>query len=213
MHKDSSRLCIALLVAAALWFFMFSPWTGAIGNFWLNMSVSAVILSSMAIPWSGPITWKFTAREICVQILIGVAIAFLLWGVFWIGDKVSQLIFPFAGNQVDSVYTMKNGTDATVITVLLLFLIGPAEEFFWRGYVQKSFAGRVGPDAALIVTTLIYALVHIWSFNFMLVMAAMVAGAVWGLVYRLKPSLLPALIVSHALWDALVFIIMPIHNG
>ena len=39
---------------------------------------------------------------------------------------------------------------------------------------------------------------------------ALVAGGVWGLLYRLRPSLLPALIVSHAVWDALVFVILPI---
>lgn len=37
-----------------------------------------------------------------------------------------------------------------------------------------------------------------------------VAGGVWGLIYRLRPQMLPALIVSHALWDALVFIWLPI---
>jgi membrane protease YdiL (CAAX protease family) len=44
----------------------------------------------------------------------------------------------------------------------------------------------------------------------MLVMAALVAGAVWGFIYRICPKALPALIISHALWDALVFVIMPI---
>ncbi|MCQ2188004.1 MAG: CPBP family glutamic-type intramembrane protease [Bacteroidales bacterium] len=69
---------------------------------------------------------------------------------------------------------------------------------------------KLGANAALVVTTLVYGLVHIWSFNFMLVMAALVAGGVWGLIYRIKPALLPALIISHALWDALVFVILPI---
>ena len=51
-------------------------------------------------------------------------------------------------------------------------------------------------------------MIHI--FNFMLVMAALVAGAVWGLIYRLCPKALFALIVSHALWDVLVFVLIPI---
>ena len=210
MQGKTSRLLFAVSVAAVLWFYMFSPWTGHLSNFWLNMSVSAVILSSMAIPWSGYKPGKFNVRNACVQLLLGVAIAFALWGIFWMGDKISQLILSFSRGQVDSVYAMKNGTDTKLTALLLLLLIGPAEEFFWRGYVQKSLTGRLGADIALAVTTAIYALVHIWSFNFMLVMAALVAGAFWGLIYRVKPSLLPALIVSHALWDMLVFIIFPI---
>lgn len=210
VRKADRRLLLALCVAAALWFYMFSPWTGGISNFWLNMCISAVVLSSMAIPWSGVRLCKPELKEACLQLLIGVALAFALWGIFWIGDKLSQLMFSFARGQVDNVYSMKDGSALPLITVLLLFLIGPAEEFFWRGYVQKTMSERIGANAAFIVTTLVYALVHIWSFNFMLVMAALVAGGVWGLIYRLKPSLLPALVVSHALWDALVFVILPI---
>lgn len=216
VRKADRRLVFALCVAAALWFYMFSPWTGSISNFWLNMCVSAVILSSMAVPWSGVIQRsgaglrKPELKEACLQLLAGVALAFALWGIFWIGDKLSQLMFSFARGQVDNVYAMKDGSALPLIAVLLLFLIGPAEEFFWRGYVQKTMSERIGSNAAFIVTTIVYALVHIWSFNFMLVMAALVAGGVWGLIYRLKPSLLPALVVSHALWDALVFVILPI---
>jgi membrane protease YdiL (CAAX protease family) len=94
--------------------------------------------------------------------------------------------------------------------VLLLLIIGPAEELFWRGYVQRTMTKLHDPNIAFIVTTIIYALVHIWSGNFMLVMAALTAGAVWGLLYRFFPKSLPALVVSHALWDALVFVIVPI---
>ena len=214
--KADRRLFFALCVAAALWFYMFSPWTGSISNFWLNMCISAVVLSSMAIPWSGVMprygAWlhKPKLKDACLQLLIGVALAFALWGIFWIGDKLSQFMFSFARGQVDNVYAMKDGSALPLIAVLLLFLIGPAEEFFWRGYVQKTMSERIGANAAFIVTAIVYALVHIWSFNFMLVMAALVAGGIWGLIYRLKPSLLPALVVSHALWDTLVFVILPI---
>ena len=211
MARTTTRLVIAVCAAAALWFIMFSPWTSGVLNFWVMMSVSAVILSCFAISGTGLPDRKTTdVRAILFQAAVGIAIAFALWGIFWCGDKVSGLIFDFARPQIDSVYGMKEGSNPALITVLLLLLIGPAEEFFWRGYVQRELSEKAGPTAALFITTAIYALVHIWSFNFMLVMAALVAGGLWGLIYRLKPSLLPALIVSHALWDALIFIIMPI---
>lgn len=206
-----AKLASAVTVAALLWFFMFSPWTGHLVNFWLSMSISAVILTTLALcggkseGCSG-----VSVKNIVFQLIAGVAIAFALWGIFWIGDKVSQFIFTFARPQVDTVYGMKDGSSPMLIGLLLLFLIGPAEEYFWRGYVQKTISKIWGADAALFATAAIYALVHIWSFNFMLVMAALVAGGVWGLIYRLKPSLLPALIVSHAVWDALVFVVLPI---
>ena len=195
-------------IAALLWFYMFSPWTSGLSNFWMNMSIAAVVLSVIAISGNGGLDLK--TDHILEQLVLGIAIAVFLWGVFWAGDKLSQMMFSFARGQVDSVYGMKAGLPPSVITILLLFLIGPAEEYFWRGYVQRNMSGKIGATAAMFVTAIIYAAVHIWSFNFMLVMAALVAGGVWGLIYRIRPSLLPALIVSHAVWDALVFVILPI---
>jgi membrane protease YdiL (CAAX protease family) len=52
--------------------------------------------------------------------------------------------------------------------------------------------------------------VHLAKFNFMLIMAAAVAGFIWGLAYRFFPERLGALIISHALWDCAVFIWLPI---
>ncbi len=206
-----ARLFVPVAVAAVLWFWMFSPWTSGIISFWASMSCSAVILLALSFLAGGkPDFSSFNGRNILLWIVLGAVIAFALWGIFWVGDRLSRLMFDFARGQVDAVYGMKEGSSPVMIALLLIFLIGPAEEYFWRGFVQKTMSGITGQTAAMFITAIIYALVHIWSFNFMLVMAALVAGGVWGLIYRLKPSLLPALVVSHALWDALVFVILPI---
>ena len=76
--------------------------------------------------------------------------------------------------------------------------------------MQKSFSARWNPNTGFVVTTVIYALVHAGSLNFMLVMAAAVAGAVWGLLYRFFPQHFAAIIISHAVWDVAVFIWFPI---
>lgn len=89
-------------------------------------------------------------------------------------------------------------------------MIGPAEEIFWRGYVQRTFSAKWGPVSGFIAATAVYSLVHVGSCNFMLVMAALVAGGFWGLAYRFRPDRLGALVVSHAVWDAAVFVWFPI---
>lgn len=212
-----SSLFVALAVAALLWFWMFSPWTAGITNFWITMAVAGVSLTTMALLFSPEVRTgvrtlfrRYTLRALLGQLLLGVALAALMWGIFWVGDKLSTLWFSFARPQVDSIYAMKHGLPSAVIALLLLFVIGPAEELFWRGYVQRTFAAHVGVDGAFVLTAAVYTLVHVWSMNFMLIMAALVAGGVWGLLYRLRPSLLPALIVSHAIWDACVFVVFPI---
>ena len=214
MRKDWLRLGLAILAAALLWFYMFSPWTHGAPNFWIVMSFSAVALMSLGLGFTPDRKELLKVERPVIQLIGGIILAFALWGVFWVGDKASAWLFDFARPQVENVYSMKAGLPQWLIGLLLVFLIGPAEELFWRGYVQRTLSRLIGgkhpADLAFLVTAAIYALVHIWSFNFMLVMAALVAGVVWGFIYRLCPKALPALVVSHALWDVLVFIILPI---
>ena len=209
------RLALSLAIAALLWFYMFSPWTKGAPDFWLLMSASAVILATLALSFTPDRKALTKIEKPLMQFVAGVLIACVLWGIFWIGDKLSAMMFDFARPEVDAVYSMKEGQSPLLIAALLILLIGPAEELFWRGYVQRSLSAlldghKAGRLAAFVLTAIIYALVHIWSLNFMLIMAALVAGAVWGFIYFLCPKALPALIISHALWDALVFVIMPI---
>ena len=172
------------------------------------MSASAIILITLSIFFDG--NWLKNLRFTAKNILLGVAIAFVLWCVFYIGDKVSQLMFDFARPEVDAIYTLKSESENWIIGFTLLFLIGPAEELFWRGFIQAKLSDIYNPDAAFIITVATYTIVHIWSFNFMLVMAAMVAGGVWGLIYRFKPQWLTALVISHSLWDVAAFVLFPL---
>lgn len=202
------KLLFTVVLATLLWTIMFSPFTAPYVNFWWMMTASAATLSLLATIFR-PYWW----RDIHIsfkELLLGVAIAIALWCVFWVGDKVSQLLFDFARPQVDTIYGMKDGESLLMLTLLMLFIIGPAEEIFWRGYVQRSLAERINPNMGFVITTVIYALVHAGSCNFMLTMAALVAGFVWGLLYRLFPQHFGAIVLSHALWDVAVFVWFPI---
>lgn len=232
-----SRLLHAIGVAAVCWFWMFCPLTKDITDFWATMFFAELVLITLAFRFHPTLGREVHAAlsskswgRMWWQLLLGIAIAAVLWGMFWLGDKVSQQMFGFARGQVDTIYGMKEGglISPRGICILLLFFIGPCEELFWRGFVQRSLVERfeaAKADAhwyicgltlsrsralAFIITALVYALIHVWSGNFMLVMAALVAGCVWGFLYFLKPSWLPALVVSHAVWDACVFVIFPI---
>lgn len=197
----------AVVAAALLWFVMFSPWTAPHVNFWYTMTLSALTLTTLSTLWC-----REWARDIAPSprnVLAGLAIAFVLWWVFWTGDKVSQWIFGFARGEVDMIYAMKGGTSPTVIGLLLLFIIGPAEEIFWRGFIQRRMMARWGANVGFVAATACYTLVHLPSLNFMLIVAAGVVGGCWGLIYRFFPRSLTALIVSHAVWDACAFVLFP----
>ena len=203
-----NRLIFGIGLAAVLWTIMFSPWTSPHVNFWVMMTCSGLALTLYST-WASPGWWK-DIRFGLSDILIGTALAAALWGVFWIGDRLSSMMFDFARPQVDMIYGMKEGENPLILTLLMLFIIGPAEEIFWRGYVQKNLSAKWNPNIGFIVTTLVYSLVHLPKMNFMLIMAAAVAGFIWGLAYRFFPERLGAIILSHALWDCAVFIWFPI---
>ena len=202
------KLVFTIVLAAVLWAVMFSPLTAPYVNFWWMMTVSALTLSILSTCFNRG--WWHAVRFGWGEVLAGVGIAVVLWGIFWTGDKVSTWLFDFARPQVNLIYGMKEGASPWLLSVLMLVLIGPAEEIFWRGYVQRTLSRRWTPNAGFVVTTLIYALVHAASCNFMLVMAALVAGVVWGGLYRLYPRRMWAIIVSHAVWDVAVFVWFPI---
>lgn len=201
------KVIIPLFIAAILWFIMFSPWTAPLVNFWISMAFSASVLICLSafLGENFKNQFKFNIKDIAV----GIASAIVLWFIFYIGDFVSSQIFDFAKPQVQNIYQMKSGESQIFLSLLLLFLVGPAEEIFWRGFIQRTMGNKYGEWTALIVTTAIYALVHIWSFNFMLIMAALVCGGFWGLLYKYNKNIV-TLIVSHAVWDVAVFIIFPI---
>lgn len=202
------RLYFSLAVALLLWTLMFSPLTAPRFDFWQMMAGSALILCSLATLFA-PAWWnrlKFDGRNL----LFGIVVALVLWGVFWVGDKLSSWMFSFARPQVDLIYGIKEGESPWVLSLLLLFLIGPAEEIFWRGYVQERMSKKWGLNRGYLIATACYALVHVPSCNFMLVMASLVCGAAWGFLYRYFPDRFTGIVFSHALWDAMVFVWLPI---
>ncbi len=208
--KDISlkKPAVGICLAAVLWTIMFSPWTSPHVNFWVMMTCSGATLTLYST-WAAPGWWKDIRLDFS-NIALGLVIAAALWGVFWLGEFFSTILFDFARPQVDMIYGMKEGENPVVLTLLMLFIIGPAEEIFWRGYIQKQLSLKWNPNIGFIVTTLVYSLVHISKMNFMLIMAAAVAGFIWGLLYRLYPEKLGAILISHAMWDSAVFIWFPI---
>lgn len=202
------KLAGAILVAIVFWFVMFSQWTSPHINFWYVMLAAAGTLTALSFLFRKD--WKAEFSFNIKDVALGVGSAIVLWGVFYLGNAISAMLFDFAHPQVSDVYAMKDGQSKLFLAFALLFWIGPAEEIFWRGYVQRSLSeSKLGSMKAYIITTLIYAFVHIWAFNFMLFMAAFICGAFWGFIYMKNRNLLTVLI-SHAIWDVAVFILFPI---
>jgi len=144
-----------------------------------------------------------------VHLIIGLVSAGVLYGVFLAGDRIATLLFDFAKPEIAGIYATKAQASPVAIGLLLGLWIGPAEEIFWRGYVQLRMAQRYGNTAGWLAGSLIYALVHVWAFNLMLLGAALICGLFWGAMFRYYGTLWPGLI-SHAVCPVAIFVIWPI---
>jgi membrane protease YdiL (CAAX protease family) len=191
-------------LAAILWFVtFFLAWS----NFWIKISCSAALLALLAFKlqpdYGGQMRF---GRKALVQ---GFLSAAALYGIFWLGKVASTALFPFAAHQIGAIYGKGAHVPLPVVFALLLLVTGPCEEIYWRGFLQRQLMLRFGNWRGWALGSAIYAGVHIWSFNFMLIGAAAVAGAFWGLLYWRWQRLAPV-IVSHAVWSAVIFAVAPI---
>ena len=103
----NKKLVIPVLLAAFLWFLMFSIWTKHLFNFWIGIAISATILMVVAIILRKEILKQFqwTWKAIGFGLLAAVA----LWVIFYVGEYLSGLLLGFAREQVafvgDRLYT------------------------------------------------------------------------------------------------------------
>jgi len=118
-------------------------------------------------------------------------------------------IFPGVTPQLASIYATRYQLDPAIIAVLLVLVIAPFEEIFWRGLVLEKLMGVLPSRVALWIAIGLYSVVHIWAMNPMLLLAAFVLGAHWSLLYWKFRSLVPGL-VSHAVWDVMIFVVFPV---
>ena len=207
-------LILGISIASVLWFIMFAeflPLGYLIHNsyFWYAMTFSALSLAIFSI-----VSQKNDFKNLLIinkkLITIGLLHSIVLYGLSWFGVFLAKNMFDFVVPQIEAIYTTKTQLDPLIIGLLLIFIIGPSEEIFWRGFVQNKISKLTKPKNALIITTIIYSLVHIWALNPMLLVAALVLGLHWGILFFRYRSLIPG-IISHALWDAMIFVIFPIN--
>ncbi|MEN8246659.1 MAG: type II CAAX endopeptidase family protein [Thermodesulfobacteriota bacterium] len=180
-------------------------------DFWWWMSLNIACLTAIAaaldLGWRNALT-NDLKKQILQKIGIGILSALGLYVVFYMGNMASRLIFPFAANNIENVYAFKAGAAPMRIALLMAFIIGPGEELFWRGFLQRRFQVERGPFQGFLLATLLYTGVHIASGNVMLVLAAGVCGLFWGFLYLRTGSLLLN-VISHTVWDMAIFLFFP----
>lgn len=191
----------SLVLAAGLWIvvFLIRPL-----EFWVTLSASTAILLTVALLINrgmGPMRLDMKLA------LLGVLSGVLLYLFFYAGFQVTKS-YPIFSEGVGRVSEFRD-TSIILIGLALIFPIGPGEEVYWRGLIQRRFSEKYGPGLGLLIATIAYAMVHLPTLNPPLVLTAFIGGLVWGYIYKRTENLAPV-IISHVLFDMLIFVIAPI---
>jgi membrane protease YdiL (CAAX protease family) len=201
LRSDFRLAALSLVLAAVLWTIVFivRPF-----DFWAMLAAATVILLIIAVLVSRE---KLALHTSISLILYGIVTAVLLYGLFYFGFEFTKSN-PIFSQGISQVYGLRSNEPRWLIAVLLIFPIGPGEELYWRGLIQRTFGEKKGSNVGLIIASLAYALVHLPTLNPPLILTALIGGLVWGSLYKFTNSLVPG-IVSHVLWDLMIFVLLP----
>lgn len=136
---------------------------------------------------------KINWQEVVLAVLCAV-LFFLLMDCFV--DPIIEKIFPVSEmNYQETVVSLKENLITSIIQVCIISPI--AEELLMRGFALELLKKRYGIWIALIVSTLLFALLH---FNMVQTLSALIPGFILGLLY-LKTKSLASTILAHGLYN------------
>ncbi len=182
------QLVVGVIIAAGAWTAMFAPRRE---GFWTRAAVAAAAIAIYAVAVDpGAIGHQLARRHWLGDVLVGLGSGAVLYAVFWIGEQLLVIVVPRLAEEVGDLYTVKRRGQAWFMPVVLL-VAAPGEELFFRGFLWH----RAGVAIGLAV----YGAVHIPERKVILVLAALVGGACWGLLFSWTGGLV-APIASHLLW-------------
>lgn len=174
-------------------------------RFWQRMTTTGIGLGALSLLVSAP------ARRLRIRprdAMVGVLSATALYLTFRAGDPLARRLVPGGDRQIGEIYALRNLRPHGEIAARLATIVAPAEELFWRGFIQEALMRRLGRWRGAAAASAAYAGAHLATGNFMLVGAAGLAGAHWSALYAAGVPL-GALVVSHVTWDVWVFLLQP----
>ena len=204
--KKDPKLALGLAAAYGAFALTFR---GPTERFWQRMTRTGLALGGLTLVAEPELR---RARVRGREIAQGLAAAAGLYVIFQVGDRLARRIMPKGAQEIGSVYALRQLRPPAELAARLALVIGPAEELFWRGFVQRRLAQRFGRWRGAALGAAVYSGAHVVTANLTLTGAAGVAGAYWA---TLSAAGVPmgALIVSHVVWDIWIFLLVPTPAG
>lgn len=194
------RFIIGFLLAHILFFFII----GHQKVFWYMFTAGMLILISYSIIKEE----VDDAVPMRVYLPYGIISGFLLFGFFLLGDLLFEFFKLNVQDNIGRLYDLFSPTLFWHYIALMLIAV-PGEEIFWRGFILKRLLQSIGFWSSIMISSLMNASINIYMGEWILLLATLITGIVWGFLYAWKRSI-PLVIVSHLIFDLFIFILIPL---
>lgn len=195
-----NRLILSLLLVYALTWITFSNDK----VFWYFYTFTILFLMSIAFYYAKIEDELKTFQYFILGIIFGT----LTYILMLVGYKLID-IAPFTSTKSVDAFVTKFGPSTIWHYLLLLLIIAPGEELFWRGFIQQQLKKYLSPTYAIIVSAALFGFSLIFSGFWYVMLGAFVAGLVFGLLYEWKKSM-PLIILAHITMLVLLLLVFPL---
>jgi membrane protease YdiL (CAAX protease family) len=173
-------------------------------------------------------TRNFDRKRISKEILIGLGFALIGVLVVTISSIAIELIveFLFGVNIIQDTSGLTGETvpldipSLIIFSVVVILVVGTSEEVLFRGFMQKGLVRSIGDRWGIIVTALIFSLIHLFGLfiialespyvfmiSFLLSFAPyMSISLMLGWLYNWRNENLIAVMITHGVYDVLAIL-------
>lgn len=171
--------------------------------FWYMYTFAMLILMSIAIIFvkifDELVTWK--------SLIYGLGYGTLLYGLIAVGFQL-MLLFAVDSGPIAS-FLSAFAPVSIWHYLLLMFIIVPGEEIFWRGLIQQKLKKYLSTPLSILASSILFGSALALSGFWPGAAAGILAGLILGLLYEWKRSL-PLIIVAHLIMIVLLFLVLPL---
>lgn len=175
------------------------PWIGG----------TAAVLSLAGAALVGPEARARWGSRPVRGVVLGTGVAAVLVAASLAGWSVRGLLPVDITTEVSGLYAVLRRPPGPVAGFPLMVVTIVGEEILFRGVLQDALRARLGPRAAVGLAAVAYALANLGSGTWILPLVALVLGGLWGLLAERSGGLWVPL-ACHILWDAALFVVVPL---
>lgn len=167
----------------------------------LLLGVYLIALRPKQLSWSEVGVKAFNVKYWKIIIIYSV--------ILLVGAVIIVVLTSFIGNSWENSKTESMQQNATFFTILIAFIsaaiISPIyEEIFYRGFLYRWLRTRIGLTGALLLSSLIFTIIHIPTYNVMPV--NFFSGILFALAYERTNSIWPSVLI-HGLTNGIMVLL------